>query len=178
MATIEEVKAPGEVLVGDITYVQTKEGWLYLAVVMDLFSRCVLGWKLAESLETSLVSDALTKASKNGILTLDGYFHSDRGCQYTSIEYLNLVTDLSLTSSMSATGYCYDNAACESFFATLKADSFPIARVFDTKVDARRTIFEYFESFYNQRRKHSSLDYHSPVKYLELYLQNQKQKLN
>ena len=172
LAAIEEVTAPGQVLVGDITYVQTKEGWLYLAAVMDLFSRCVLGWKIGENMETPLVSEALEKASRSGITFDGGYFHSDRGCQYTSIGYLGLVDSLGLTSSMSATGYCYDNAACESFFATLKAESFPDGRVFETKLEAKRRIFDYIETFYNSRRKHSSLDYHSPIEYLKKHLQN------
>lgn len=167
LAEREKPSKPGEVLVSDITYVATKEGWLYLAVVIDLYSRAVIGWELAEHMKTSLVTTALAR----GVLALHcccwGIFHSDRGSQYTSKEMRSMLKTLGLKQSMSAKGYCYDNATAESFFATLKREAFPPGCCFDTKAEARVAIFHYLESFYNRRRRHSSLDHMSPAEFLE-----------
>ena len=164
---------PGQQLAGDITYVSTGEGWLYLSVAIDLFSRKVLGWSIGESMPASLVSSSLSKASRYPFIP-GGLFHSDRGCQYTSSEVGRQLDRLGLTPSMSAKGNCYDNSTCESFFATLKAEGFPPGGTFPTKAEARRTIFEYIETFYNTTRLHSSLGYLSPNRFLEAIKTQQK----
>ena len=162
LAEAPSARVLGEALVSDITYVATREGWLYLAVVIDLFSRAVLGWKIGESLETGLVLDALEGALDACDPPPKALFHSDRGCQYTSGIFRSPLEHYGLIQSMSAKGCCYDNAFAESFFATLKTESFPEDGIFDSKLEARRAIFDYLETFYNRRRKHSSLGYLSP----------------
>ena len=166
--------APGQVCVSDITYVATREGWLYLAVVIDLYSRAVVGWSVAETMHTVLVTSALAKAMSNLPQGSRPLFHSDRGCQYTSKEFRKLIALYGLPQSMSAKGYCYDNAANESFFASLKRESFPEDCCFDTKAEARRTIFDYLEVFYNDKRRHSSLGNVSPETFLNQHFQTQK----
>lgn len=178
LAEAPPARAPGEALVSDITYVATREGWLYLAVVIDLFSRAVLGWKLGESLETGLVLDALEEAMHACVPPPEALFHSDRGCQYTSGIFRSRLEHHGIIQSMSAKGYCYDNAFAESFFATLKTESFPDDGIFDSKIEAQRAIFDYLETFYNRRRKHSSLGYLTPDAVLKNHFQNQKQNLN
>jgi len=161
-------KEPGEALVTDITYVATREGWLYLAVVIDLFSRWLIGWSVSERWTTPLAIRALRRAIRNGRIQLAPgcLFHSDRGCQYTSLQHVEEVVSHGLVPSMSAVGYCYDNETCESFFATLKNETFPEDQVFDSRREANLAIFEYIETFYNRRRKHSSLGYKSPEEFL------------
>ncbi len=139
---------PGEVYVGDITYVATREGWLYLSVFIDLFTRRVEGWDLSESLATPLATAALRKASPPP----GAICHTDRGCQYTSGEFRSLAGSLGLAQSMSGKGNCYDNAACESFFDSLKAECFPGTGVFESAAAARLAIFDYLEAFYNRAR--------------------------
>jgi transposase InsO family protein len=178
LADLEGADAPGQALVADITYVATREGWLYLAVVMDLFSRSILGWKISENLATPLVTSALLKALRSRWVSGGALFHSDRGCQYTSKEFARMLESNDLTPSMSAKGYCYDNAACESFFATLKCEAFPANQVFDSKTEARMAIFDYLETFYNRRRRHSSLGHMSPQQFLDQYLQKSTLSLN
>jgi putative transposase len=173
-----QVTAPEQVLVGDITYVATREGWLYLAVVMDLYTRMIVGWSIGESLETDLVLKALknsTRVLKNSRTVL---FHSDRGCQYSSRRFRAQLASLGVTQSMSARGYCYDNAACESFFSTLKTEGFPFQGVFNSRQEARLEIFDYLETFYNTRRKHSSLANRSPKQFLENHFQTHQPDLN
>lgn len=169
---------PGEVLVSDITYVATREGWRYLAVVIDLFSRAVVGWAVSESLATGVVLAATRRATSSFDLRPGAIFHSDRGCQYTSAAMRARLRDLGLRQSMSAQGYCYDNAACESFFASLKAECFPEDGVFGSGQHARSAIFEYIETFYNRRRLHSSLGYIPPHAFLENYFQKSNPNLN
>ena len=178
LSKTEPPSAPGQVCVSDITYVATREGWLYLVVIIDLYSRAVVGWSVAESMHTFLVTSALTKAMPNLPRGSRPIFHSDRGCQYTSQEFRKLLALYGLTQSMSAKGYCYDNAANESFFASLKRESFPEDCCFDTKAEARRTIFDYLEVFYNHRRRHSSLGNVSPETFLNQYFQTSKTHLN
>jgi len=178
LGATEVPTAPDEVCVSDITYIATREGWLYLAVVIDLYSRAVVGWSIAETMHTTLVTSALTKAMSNLSMGSRPLFHSDRGCQYTSKEFRKLLAHYGLTQSMSAKGYCYDNAANESFFATLKRESFPEGCCFDTKAEARRTIFGYLEAFYNTKRRHSSLGNVSPETFLNQHFQTQKTHLN
>ena len=153
---------PDQIWVSDITYVATAEGWLYLAVILDLFSRRVVGWKLEDRLEASLVHQALQNAlflrqPKAGL-----YFHSDRGCQYSSHLVRKPLEVIGAISSMSALGNCYDNAKAEAFFSTLKTECFPLSNCFPSKAQARSTIFEYIEVYYNNQRLHSALGYQSP----------------
>ena len=155
---------PNEKWTGDITAIWTYEGWLYLAVVLDLYSRRVIGWAMAATQDEALIERAfqmalLTRHPQTGVL-----FHSDRGSQYTSDAYQALLANVSATVSMSRTGNCYDNAVTESFFGTLKGEC--VERFsFQTRGQARQTIFEYVECFYNRIRRHSSLGYVSPVAY-------------
>lgn len=169
---------PGEVLISDITYVATRHGWMYLAVTLDLFSRQVAGWHLSESMETALIIQAARKASSRSGVGKGTLYHSDRGCQYTSKAMRAWLGDRGMLQSMSAAGYCYDNATCESFFATLKREAFPIDCVFESKADARRTIFEYIEAFYNRTRIHTSLGNQSPGELLTKYFQQEQITLN
>lgn len=178
LGEIDAPKRPGEVFVSDITYVATRQGWLYLAVVIDLFSRTVVGWKMGESLATELVLGAVEGATARMSPLPGALFHSDRGCQYTSEAMRRCLNSLGFIQSMSALGYCYDNAVCESFFATLKNESFPENSVFDSKSQARLAIFDYLETFYNRRRKHSSLGYLSPENFLKNHFQKLNQNLN
>src|ERR1700752_263499 len=156
---------PDQIWVSDITYVATAEGWLYLAVILDLFSRRVVGWKLEDRLEASLVHQALQNAlivrqPKAGL-----YFHSDRGCQYSSHLVRKPLEVIGALSSMSSLGNCYDNAKAEAFFSTLKAECFPLSNSFQSQAQARSTIFEYIEVYYNNQRLHSALGYKSPRQY-------------
>jgi transposase InsO family protein len=157
---------PNEKWVGDITYIETAEGWLYLAVIMDLYSRRVVGWAMRERLDAKLVESAWRMAVINRHPPAQLLHHSDRGSQYTSEIYLNLLQTAHCQISMSRTGNCYDNAAMESFFATLKGEC--ANRRFNTKTEARSVIFEYIEVWYNRQRLHSSLGYLSPVQFEQL----------
>ncbi len=147
--------------VGDITYVPTHEGWLYLAAVLDLGSRCVVGWAMAGSMPAGLVCRALRMALTHRRPALSLLHHSDRGSQYASEEYQQLLSAHGLEPSMSRRGDCYDNAAMESFFATLKTELVD-GQDYVTGEQARRSIFEYIEVFYNRQRLHSTLGYISP----------------
>lgn len=170
--------APGSQLVSDITYIPTREGWLYLAVVIDLFSRAILGWKLSDSLHTNLVTGALRRALDTGLVCDNAIFHSDRGCQYSAAATRTLLASHGLRQSMSAAGYCYDNAFAESAFASLKSDILDDGRPFDSKQSATTALFDYLESFYNRRRRHNSLDYQSPQTFLNRYFQSLNPSLN
>jgi putative transposase len=156
--------APNVPWCGDITYLRTGEGWLYLATVIDLFSRRVIGWSLAEHMRTSLVADALeTAVATRGGNVGDGViFHSDRGCQYTSVEFGQLCDGLGITQSMGATGVCWDNAAAESFFGSLKRELAHRQR-WATRAQARRAVVRWIEGWFNARRLHSSLNYSTPI---------------
>ena len=166
--------APGTQIVSDITYLPTADGWLYLAVVLDLFSRAILGWKVATTLHTELVTDALATALATGLVAPGAIFHSDRGCQYSAAKTRALLARAGLRQSMSAKGYCYDNAFAESVFATLKDDVLPDSQSFPSQQAATRAIFDYFETFYNRRRRHSALDYQAPFTVLNHYFTNLK----
>jgi len=154
---------PNQKWVSDITYIDTAEGWLYLASILDLHSRCVVGWAMADQMDVSLVKNALqmamlTRQPPEGLL-----HHSDRGSQYTSEIYREDLAVFQCKVSMSRTGNCYDNAVMESFFATLKTEC--ATTQFKSKTEARTAIFEFIEGWYNRQRLHSSLDYLSPVEF-------------
>jgi len=160
--------------VGDITYVATHEGWLYLAVLLDVHSRRVIGWAMADHLRTELALDALATALATRRPGTDLVHHTDRGAQYTAAAYQAALAAQGITVSMSRSGDCYDNALAESFFATLKAELID-AQVWPTRAAARRAIFEWLEVWYNRQRRHSALGYRSPVAWEErmLLLQDQ-----
>jgi transposase InsO family protein len=170
--------APGTQIVSDITYIPTAEGWLYLAIVLDLYSRAILGWKVADSLHTELVTGALEKALATGLIAVGAIFHSDRGSQYSAQKTRTLLAQAGLRQSMSAKGYCYDNAFAESAFATIKADVLPAYQSFASRPAARLALFDYLETFYNRHRRHSSLDHQAPNTVLHQYFQNLKPHLN
>ena len=159
-----EAKAPNQKWVGDITYVPTGEGWLYLATVIDLYSRRVVGWAMADNMRQELTLTALNMAlsqqkPKSGLL-----HHTNRGSQYAAKQYRRILQRHQIQVSMSRSGNCYDNAPMESFFATLKAE---LAHYgwYTTRRQARAEIFEYIEVFYNRQRRHSSLGYLSPLQF-------------
>jgi putative transposase len=152
---------PNRKWVADITYVPTQEGWLYLAAVLDLFSRKIVGWAMADHLQTDLVSDALQMALQHRQPSDGLLHHSDRGVQYASDDYQRLLTAHGIQVSMSGKGDCWDNAVMESFWATLKTELVHPER-YPTRPQAKASIFEYIEVFYNRKRLHSSLGYVSP----------------
>jgi putative transposase len=156
---------PGERLVGDITYLRTGEGWLYLATVIDLATRMVIGWQLADHMRTSLITDALAMAIAHGHVNPEAIFHSDRGCQYTSAEFALFCKQNRVRTSVGRTGVCWDNAAAESFFASLKNEMYYRYR-FPTRARARFAVAEYIEVFYNRIRLHSTLGYRTPFEAL------------
>jgi putative transposase len=156
---------PGTRLVGDITYLKTGEGWLYLATVIDLATRMVVGWQTADHLRASLVVDALAMAKRHGHVRPGAVFHADRGAQYTSAEYARFCARIRVRTSVGRTGVCWDNAAAESFFATVKNEMYHRHR-FDTRARARFAVAEYIEVFYNRQRLHSTLDYRTPAEAL------------
>ena len=152
------------VWVGDITYVPTREGWLYLAVLLDLASRSVVGWAMQPTLDQSLTHHALQMAVLRRRPSAGLLHHSDRGVQYAAINYQALLTRHGLRPSMSRKGDCYDNAVAESFFATLEWELIQSAD-WHTRAEAKAAIFEYLEVWYNQQRRHSALGYLSPAEY-------------
>jgi transposase InsO family protein len=154
--------APNQKWVSDITYLWTEEGWLYLAVVIDLYSRLVVGWALAERMTADLVCQALQMALWRRKMPKGVIVHSDRGSQYCSTVYQGLLTKHQLICSMSAKGNCYDNACAESFFHTLKVETIHGER-FATRVEMRSAVFEYIEVDYNRNRDHSAIGYMSPA---------------
>jgi putative transposase len=149
---------------GDITYVRTWEGWAYLATVIDIASRRVVGWALADHLRTDLVADALRMACRQRRPAAGVVFHSDRGCQYTSRDFAALATELGVTLSVGRTGQCWDNSLAESWFATFKTELVD-SRPWPSRAGLRSAVFEFIEGWYNIRRLHSSLGYRSPAEY-------------
>lgn len=160
--------APNQKWVTDFTFIETLEGWLYLAVVLDLFSRKVIGWAMSRTMDTAMVVTALRMALLDRHPPEGMLHHSDQGSQYTSISYLTCLTEALAQLSMSGVGNCYDNAVVESFFATLKTEC--VTGPFRTCAEARTTTFEYLEVWYNRQRLHSTLGYHSPVEFEKLAL--------
>lgn len=149
---------------GDITYVRTWEGWLYLATVIDIATRRVVGWATADHLRTDLVEDALRQAVATRRPAAGVIFHSDRGCQYTSAQFADAARELGVRLSVGRTGQCWDNALAESFFATIKGELLD-HRSWQSHAAARAAIFDYIEGWYNIRRRHSALGYLSPAAY-------------
>ena len=157
-------QGPDQVWVGDITYIPTGEGWLYLAVVEDLYSRRIVGWSMDSSMTSRLVVDALEMAVQQRLPGEDLLAHSDRGSQYASEHYQRVLAGHGITCSMSQRANCWDNAPAESFFATLKKELVHLED-FATRAKARTAIFEYIEMFYNRQRLHSTLGYKSPEEF-------------
>ena len=156
-----EIKKTEQVWLSDITYIKTTEGWLYLAAVMDLYTRRIMGWEFGNTLAKELVIKAFEKAAAVYEITADSIFHSDRGIQFVSSEFREALKRFGFRQSMSSTGNCYDNAPMESFFHSLKNELF-LRNGIGTKTQARATIFEYIEFYYNKKRLHSSLKYRTP----------------
>lgn len=162
LAEAPKATAPNQLWVADITYIQTEEGWLYLAGVMDLYSRKIVGWAMGERIDTALVLKALDMAVAHRAPAANLLFHTDRGVQYASGDFRQALRQASLVASMSRKGNCYDNATMESFWSTLKLELI-YRGTFPTRAQARAKIFDYIEVFYNRTRAHSALDYKSPV---------------
>ena len=160
---------PNEIWLADITYIPTDEGWLYLAGVMDLFSRRIVGWAMSDSLQRQLAISALRMAIDTRQPPPGLIHHSDRGSQYANHDYQAWLTNHHLQASMSRRGNCYDNAPMESFFATLKTELVH-HRHYVTRAQAKTDIFEYLEVFYNRSRRHSALAYQSPVRFEQVAL--------
>lgn len=163
LAKVPAPVKPDQVWVVDITYIQTGEGWIYLAVILDACSRKVVGWAMAASLETTLVTEALNRAQKERRPAPGLLHHSDRGVQYASSAYRALLATLNITPSMSRAANPYDNAMAESFMATFKTECFEHPPA--SHAQARLKVFDYLETFYNPKRLHSALGYQSPVEF-------------
>jgi transposase InsO family protein len=156
---------PDKAWVADITYIPTAQGWLYLAVIIDLFSRRVVGWSMAEHMRVELVTSALQAALGHRVAAASGLiFHSDRGSQYASHDYRRALQAANISCSMSRKGNCWDNAVAESFFGTLKTE-FIHTQNFANREDTKTAIVEWIEVFYNRQRIHSTLDYRSPIQF-------------
>lgn len=156
--------APNKKWVADFTYVWTAEGWLYVAAVMDLYSRRIVGWSMSETMQARMVTDALLMALWRRGRPAQLMLHSDQGSQYTSEEFQSLLKAEGITCSMSRRGDCWDNAAMESFFSSLKTERLS-RKVYRTRDEVRADVFDYVERFYNQQRRHSTLDFVSPVQF-------------
>lgn len=168
---------PDQAWVADITYIPTAQGWLYLAVVIDLFSRRVVGWSMGEHMRVELVLNALKAALGHRAAAATGLlFHSDRGSQYASGDYRAALQTAGIGCSMSRKGNCWDNAVAESFFGTLKTELIG-SREFVTRENAKSTIVEWIEVFYNRQRLHSTLNYLSPVQFEEQYWSSLQQSI-
>ena len=163
-----KVDEPDKTWVSDTTFIATREGWLYLAVIIDLFSRQVIGWAMSTKNNTPLVQDALTMAIWRRGKVNNVIVHSDQGSTYASSDYQKQLHDNQLRCSMSRKGECLDNAVAESFFGTLK-NELVYHEDFRTRSQARQSIFEYIEVFYNRKRKHAFLNYLTPVEYEQKY---------
>jgi putative transposase len=160
---------PNDKYVGDITYIKTNQGFLYLATVIDLYSRKVVGWSMDDTMKTSLVNDALLMAIKRRNPAKGLIWHTDRGAQYASYEHKDLLEKYGIIQSMSKKGDCWDNAVSESFFHSLKTE-LVYHESFKTKAQANEMIFEYIEIFYNRQRLHSYNNYMSPIEFEEKML--------
>jgi putative transposase len=157
-----EAPAPNRKWIADFTYIWTVEGWLYVAAVVDLFSRRVVGWSMSATMTAQLVTDALVMAIWRRGKPRALLHHSDRGSQYTSEQFQRLMADHGVTCSMSRSGNCWDNAAMESLFSSLKTER-TARKTYRTRNDARADVFDYIERFYNPKRRHSTIGYISPM---------------
>ena len=162
--------APNQRWAGDITYIWTSEGWLYLSVILDLFSRRIVGWSMQNTLASCLVSDALSMALQARRPSAGLLHHSDRGSQYASHDYQEQLKAHGIVCSMSRRGDCWDNAVVESFFSTLKSELIG-DHLYRTRAQARSAVFEYIEVWYNRRRRHSTLAYVSPLQFERSYFE-------
>ncbi|MDC0535513.1 IS3 family transposase [Francisellaceae bacterium] len=169
-----EASKPNEKYVTDITYIPTDEGFMYLCVFLDLYSRAVVGWSMADHMKAELVCDALMMAMFRKGRTKGVLVHSDKGSQYISEKFQKIIDKNSLVSSGSGTGCCYDNAACESFFGTLKVELCDDEN-YKTIDEAKTSVFEYIEGCYNTKRKHSSINYFTPKQYEDM-MESQQEK--
>jgi transposase InsO family protein len=164
--------APGEKMVGDITYVSTWEGWVYLATVIDCHTKAVIGWAVDDNYKTPLIEQAIAMAARNYRLVRSAIFHSDRGSNYTSRQFAGTLRKFDIRHSVGRTGICYDNAMAESFNAALKNELVHRTQ-YPTREHARRDIVRYIEFWYNSKRRHSGLQYKSPQQVLDEYLERQ-----
>lgn len=162
LAQLPAPSAPNQIWVGDITGIRTEEGWLYLAGIMDFYSRRIVGWAMDQNSDTQLVLSAWNMAQTHRQPPPELVFHSDRGCQYASAAFRHALAQSQTLPSMSRKACCYDNAAMESFWSTLKQELI-YRRCFQTRAQARQAIFDFIEAFYNRQRLHSSLNYLCPV---------------
>jgi transposase InsO family protein len=169
-----QIDGPDQVWASDITYIPTREGWLYLASVMDLFSRRIVGWACSTSLKTDFVNLACARALRDRRPPPGLISHSDRGVQYASEAHRHLLQHHQVLQSMSRKGNCYDNAAKESFFSLLKCEALPLTGIFNTRKEALAELFKYIETEYNRTRMHSSLGYLSPVDFENEHARLQK----
>jgi len=167
-------KSPNKKWAADITYIPTRMGWLYLAVVMDLFSRRIVGWAMSENIDSKLVQSAMKMAILHRNPDKGLIHHSDRGVQYASDDFQDLLNGNNVICSMSRKGNCWDNACVESFFGNLKAE-WVKEKIYETFEDGKKDIFNYIEVFYNRKRRHKTLGYVSPVVYKEMYEMKQEQ---
>ena len=162
---------PNEKYVGDITYIHTKQGWLYLATVIDLYSRRIVGWSMDDTMKVSLVNNALKMAIGNRKPNKGLIWHTDRGSQYASYSHKKLLQDNGIIQSMSRKGNCWDNAVAESFFHTLKTE-LVFHENYETKAQANQSIFEYIEVYYNRERIHSANNNLSPVEFEDMMIED------
>lgn len=156
--------APNQKWVSDITFIETREGWLYLAIVLDLFSRAVVGWSMSKTINGQLVKDALAMAVEHRVVESPVLVHSDQGSQYTANAYHQTLLDYGMVCSMSRKGECHDNAVAESFFHSLKTE-LVYGEKYQTRAEAKQSVFKYIELFYNRKRRHSYLNYQAPLVY-------------
>lgn len=160
--------APGQKMVGDITYIHTWEGWVYLALVIDCFSRKIIGWAMADNYKTPLIQEAIRMAARNLPLPPDAIFHSDRGSNYTSEEFAKTLKNLGIRQSVGRTGICYDNSLAESTNGAVKVELVN-REEYPSRAYAEKRVARYIELFYNSRRLHSSLGYRTPQEVLDEY---------
>ena len=160
--------APGQKLVGDITYIRTWEGWSYLALVIDCFSRKIVGWAMDDNYKTPLIQDAVRMAARNLLLPADAMFHSDRGSNYTSEDFAKTLEELGIRQSVGRTGICFDNSLAESTNGAIKVELVN-REEYPTREYAQKRVARYIELFYNSRRLHSSLGYRTPQEVLDEY---------
>ncbi len=165
--------APGVKLVGDVTYVPTWQGWLFLATVIDCHTKQVVGWAMGDNYKTPLISAAIDMAARNNRIAPEAIFHSDRGSNYTSEEFANTLATHNMQQSVGRTGICYDNAMAESFFAALKNELVHRTQ-YPTRNHARQDIAQYIEFWYNRKRRHSGLNYRTPLQVHNEYLNRQQ----